>query len=95
MNDRTIVAWDWGWRLRLRFFWRVCNLPFAQRRPALVVGAAQNGGIANRNAIRLRFIDNAIIERHGLRLVFIDAGIMEAAFVEDGYGKDVRSNNPR
>ena len=94
MDNWPVVAWgDRGRRLGLRFFGLVCHLPFAQRGPALIVCAAQDGGVANGYAVLLRFIDNAFIQRHGLRRGFIDAGIMEAAFVQDGDGKDVRGNN--
>ena len=69
------------------------HLPFSQRGPALIVCAAQYGGVTNREAIFLRFIDNAVIERHGRRRGFIDTGIMEAAFVQDGDRKNVRGDN--
>src|SRR5438270_14086376 len=94
MNNRTVVtSGDRGWPRGWRFLGLVCDLPLAQRGPALIICAAQNGGVANRYAVALRFIDNAIIERHGPRRGFINTGVMEAAFIQDGHRKDVRGNN--
>ena len=94
-SDRPVVAG--GDRCRRRvlavFLARRAHLPFAQRRPAVVVGAAQDGGVANGYAGCLGFIDNAVIERHGLRRGFVDAGVLEAAFVQNGDGNDVRGND--
>src|SRR5579864_1073043 len=92
MNNRPIVARGYSCR-SLRFLGLVCDLPFAQRGPALIVCAAQDGGVAHGYTVLLRLIDNAVIERHGPRRGFIDTGIMEAAFVEDGDGKYMRGNN--
>ena len=92
MNNRPVVARGYRSR-RLRFLGLVCDLPLAQRGPALIICTAQDGGVANGNAFFLRFIDNAVIERHGPRRGFIDTGIMEAAFIQNGHGKDVRSDD--
>jgi hypothetical protein len=94
MNDWSIVARSyWGRRLHRRFFSFFCGLPFTQRRPAFIVCAAQDGGVANGNAIRLSLINNALIERHGPRRGFIDTGIMKAAFVQNGDWKDMRGDD--
>ena len=94
MNNWPIVAWGYrGGGMGLRFPGLVCHLPLAQRGPAFIVCAVQDGGVANRYAIRLDFIDNAVIERHGPRGGFIDTGIMKAAFVQNGDGKDVRGDD--
>jgi hypothetical protein len=94
MDHRTVVTGgDRGGRLGRSFFGLFRDLPFAQRSPAFIVGAAQDGGIANRYPILLRFIDNTLIERHGLRGGLINTGIVKAAFVQNGDGKNMRSDN--
>ena len=94
MNNRAVVtSGSRGWRRRRFFLGLFRHLPFAQRRPAVIVGAAQDGGIANRYPVLLRFIDNALIERHGLRRGLIDARVMKAAFIQNGDRKDMRGNN--
>ena len=95
MEHRTVVTGgDRGGRLG-EFFWPFRDLPFAQRSPAFIVGAAQDGGITNRYPILLRFIDNALIERHGLRRGLINTGVVKAAFVQNGDGKNMRSRQYR
>ena len=94
MNNRTIVSWVHRCgSLRLRFLGRVRRLPFAQRGPAFIVCAAQDGGVAHGYALFLYFIDNAVIERHGLWRGFINTSVMEAAFVQDGHGKEVSGDD--
>ena len=94
MDNWTVVTvCDRGRHLGRRFFGLFRHLPLAQRGPALIICAAQDGGVANGYAVFLRFIDNAVLQRHGLRRGFIDAGIVEAAFVKDGHRKDMRGND--
>jgi hypothetical protein len=94
MDNRPIVSGSHrGGSLGLRFLWLVRDLPFAQGSPALIVGAAQDGGVTNRYAVWLGLIDNAVIQGHGLRRGFVDAGIVEATVVQDGHGKNVRGDD--
>ena len=89
---RPIIAGGYR-RGSLRLFWRICGLPLAQSSPALVVCAAQDGGVAHGYAVRLRFVDNAIIERHGLWRGFVNAGVMKRAFIQNGHGKHPRGHD--